>query len=326
MNKGEVYIGMVVYWEDNSGQSHKAIVTNKNESGITISANHYGTALVHPESLVEDRNFRDYNKRIRELNATINSRFDKNSDQDLVFEDGSHVFFTSDTHFSHKNIIRFCDRPFKTTEEMDEMMIEAWNNKVGPDDVVFHLGDFCWGGSENWNRVLDRLDGHIHLIVGNHDVKNIRQGFMKHFDSICFQRQIVVEGRHIYLNHYPLLTWGGLYRDDQDKVWQLFGHVHSRERYNGGADSFRLQYLLPQQMDVGVDSTEDFAPYSWKEVKEFITAQEQIEKAIEEIDIKTQLDRMQEVEHLKLKNQLMYNMLTAEQRKEFESLITDKGE
>ncbi len=325
MNKGEVYIGMVVCWEDNSGQSHNAIVTNKGENGITISANHYGTALVRPESLVEDRDFKDYNKRIKELDAKFNSRFDKNSDQDLVFEDGSHVFFTSDTHFCHRNIIRFCNRPFKTTEEMDEAMIEAWNRKIGPDDTVFHLGDFCWGGSEKWNDILNRLNGHIHLIVGNHDVKNLRQGFTKHFDSICFQRQIVVEGRYIYLNHYPFLTWGGLYRDDRDKVWQLFGHVHSQERYNGGADTYRLQRLLPQQMDVGVDSTEDFAPYSWKEVKDFISAQEQIDKTLEEINIKTQVDRTQEIEHLRLVNKLMNSMLTLEQRIELESLITDKG-
>ena len=325
MNKGEVYIGMVVCWEDNSGQSHNAIVTNKGENGITISANHYGTALVRPESLVEDRDFKDYNKRIRELGANINSKFDKNADKDLVFEDGSHLFFTSDTHFSHKNIIRFCDRPFETIEEMDEAMVEAWNNKVGPDDTVFHLGDVCWGGSENW-KVLDRLNGHIHLIVGNHDVKNLRQSYMKHFESISFQKQIVVEGRSIYLNHYPLLTWGGLYRDDADKVWQLFGHVHSQERYNGGADSCRLQYLLPQQMDVGVDSTEDFAPYSWKEVKDFITTQEKIDRALDDINIQTQLNRMQEIEHLRLVNKLMNSMLTLEQRIELESLMTDKGQ
>ena len=78
--------------------------------------------------------------------------------------DGSRVFFTSDTHFNHTNIIRFCDRPFGSTEEMNEKLIGNWNSVVGPDDIVFHLGDFCLGGSAEWTKVLDRLNGKIYLI------------------------------------------------------------------------------------------------------------------------------------------------------------------
>lgn len=63
--------------------------------------------------------------------------------------DGAKVFFTSDTHFTHANIIRFCSRPFKNVEEMDETMIANWNRVVGENDIVFHLGDFCMGGSAN---------------------------------------------------------------------------------------------------------------------------------------------------------------------------------
>ena len=79
--------------------------------------------------------------------------------------DGSRVFFTSDTHFNHTNIIRFCDRPFGSTEEMNEKLIGNWNSVVGPDDIVFHLGDFCLGGSAEWTKVLDRLNGKIYLII-----------------------------------------------------------------------------------------------------------------------------------------------------------------
>ena len=61
--------------------------------------------------------------------------------------DGNKVFFTSDTHFYHGNIIRFCNRPFKSVEMMNETIISNWNNTVGQDDIVFHLGDFCLGGS-----------------------------------------------------------------------------------------------------------------------------------------------------------------------------------
>ena len=73
--------------------------------------------------------------------------------------DGSRVFFTSDTHFNHTNIIRFCNRPFKDVSHMNETMISNWNRVVGPEDIVFHLGDFCLGGSAEWINVLNRLNG-----------------------------------------------------------------------------------------------------------------------------------------------------------------------
>ena len=68
--------------------------------------------------------------------------------------DGSKVFFTSDTHFYHENIIRFCNRPFKDVEMMNETIIANWNNTIGQDDIVFHLGDFCLGGSAEWSKIL----------------------------------------------------------------------------------------------------------------------------------------------------------------------------
>ena len=70
--------------------------------------------------------------------------------------DGDKVFFTSDTHFNHANIIKFCERPFGSIEEMNEALIANWNRVVGKDDIVFHLGDFCFGGSEAWNSILEK--------------------------------------------------------------------------------------------------------------------------------------------------------------------------
>ena len=78
------------------------------------------------------------------------------------------IFFTSDTHFEHERIIEYCRRPFKDKNEMTEALIKNWNDLIGPDDIVFHLGDFSWGGSAAWNDVLNRLNGHIHLVLGNH--------------------------------------------------------------------------------------------------------------------------------------------------------------
>ena len=99
--------------------------------------------------------------------------------------DGDRLFFTSDTHFNHTNILRYCNRPFKTVGQMNETIITNWNNVVGPDDVIFHLGDFCLGGAEEWNKILDRLNGRIYLVLGNHDIKNIRQGFIDRFEHVA---------------------------------------------------------------------------------------------------------------------------------------------
>lgn len=174
---------------------------------------------------------------------------------------GENVFFTSDTHFNHANIIKFCSRPFKDVEEMNETMISNWNKVVGQNDTVFHLGDFCLGGSAEWTKILDRLNGKIHLIVGNHDMKNLRQGFVGRFEEVVMQRYLVIGNHGIYLNHYPFLCFSGSYKPD---VWQLFGHVHTSEN-NTGLDAKRLQYLYPTQYDVGVDNN-NFTPISYNQI------------------------------------------------------------
>ena len=179
-----------------------------------------------------------------------------------------HTFFTSDTHFNHANIIRFCNRPFKDVEQMNEVMITNWNNAISKDDTVFHLGDFCLGGAAEWTKILDRLNVKIYLIMGNHDLKNIRQGFISRFEHVAMQMRIEIGKKRIYLCHYPFLCFEGSYKDD---VWQLFGHVHTR-RSNSGIDAGRLQYLYPTQYDVGVDNN-NFTPVSFGHVKRIIDKQ-----------------------------------------------------
>ena len=179
-----------------------------------------------------------------------------------------HTFFTSDTHFNHANIIKFCNRPFKDVEQMNDVMIANWNSVIGKDDTVFHLGDFCLGGVAEWTKILDRLNGKIYLIMGNHDLKNIRQGFISRFEHVAMQMRIEIGKKRIYLCHYPFLCFEGSYKDD---VWQLFGHVHTR-RSNSGIDAGRLQYLYPTQYDVGVDNN-NFTPVSFGQVKRIIDKQ-----------------------------------------------------
>ena len=160
--------------------------------------------------------------------------------------DGSKVYFTSDTHFYHLNIIGFCKRPFKNVEDMNETLIENWNRVVSQDDIVFHLGDFCLGGSHEWTKILNRLNGKIYLILGNHDLKNIRQGYTSRFELTSMQMHIEVDKQKIYLNHCPLLCYGGAYGN----TWQLFGHVHT-SKYNTGKDALRLDMIFPTQYDCG---------------------------------------------------------------------------
>ena len=178
------------------------------------------------------------------------------------------VWFTSDTHFYHENILRFCSRPFKDITEMNDALVKNWNETVPEDGIVFHLGDFAFGGSREWNDILSRLNGEIYLILGNHDMKQIGQGFMQRFAHVTQQMTIRVGGQSIVLNHNPFLCYGGSYRN----VWQLFGHVHSGPLSVQGKDIGRLSVLFPRQYDVGVDNN-DFRPVSFAEVKMIIEKQ-----------------------------------------------------
>lgn len=191
---------------------------------------------------------------------------DNKKSGEFIHPDGSKVFFTSDTHFGHSNIITWCNRPFKDVHEMNEALIENWNSTVGPDDVIYHLGDFAFGGSGFWKSIVERLNGKKYLILGNHDEKNIRDGFKVYFEGgIHWQQKIRVEGRAIYLNHCPFLCYGGTYRSESDIVWQFHGHVHEMQGKNLGEDYPRLQYRFPFQYDVGVDFN-DYKPISFTEI------------------------------------------------------------
>nr|DAK03458.1 MAG TPA: metallophosphatase domain protein [Bacteriophage sp.] len=185
------------------------------------------------------------------------------------------TFFTSDSHWGHKRIIELCKRPFKDVEAMNNSLIENWNKVVPKNGIVFHLGDFAFGGSELWNKVLDQLNGKIYLILGNHDRGNLRENYIKKFELVTPQMQIEIEGRSIYLNHYPFLCYGGSWRNPDSAVWQLFGHCHSGPHVNG-ADNNRLDILFPYQYDVGVDNN-NYTPISWQQVKDKIN--QQIEKS-----------------------------------------------
>ena len=270
MDKNYVYTGMIVNY---CNQKH-LILEKKSNTCDLFNCNGGFKVCNIPYTEVNgyySDDIKEYNRNIKSVHCKSSSRLDKSNNQSYIFNDGSRVWFTSDTHFSHDNIIKFCKRPYDDIYTMNEDIIGKWNSLIDEDDTVFHLGDFSYGGSKEWVEVLSRLHGHIHLILGNHDIKNIRQNYHKYFESISSQQLIEVEGQKIYLNHYPFLTYAGIYRREEDTIWQLFGHMHSSNN-SSGMDSGRLQHLLPTQYDVGVDNN-NFKPVNYNEIKNIIRKQ-----------------------------------------------------
>lgn len=185
------------------------------------------------------------------------------------------IWFTSDLHFGHQNIIKFCNRPWETVEEMDKALIENWNSVVGKNDIVFDLGDFAFAPNWRWKEIISQLNGKHYLILGNHDVTRWPgDKVMELFDGVYDQLTLKIDGRYVYLNHYPFLCYGGAWRNPGNAVYQLFGHVHSGPE-SAGKDTDRLLVLFPYQYDVGVDNN-NYRPISWEQVKEMIEFREKI--------------------------------------------------
>lgn len=141
------------------------------------------------------------------------------------------IFFTSDLHFGHENVIRFDNRPFNTVEEMDEEMIKRWNTKVGKGDIVYVLGDFIWKAATNEAvSIIRRLNGQIILIKGNHDrflhnaaAKKALAG-IKDYDDICVTLEDGTTRRCI-LSHYFIPFYNG----HRYQAIHLHGHSHLTE-------------------------------------------------------------------------------------------------
>lgn len=147
----------------------------------------------------------------------------------------SEIFVCSDMHFGHANIIKYCNRPFRDVDHMDEALIENWNEVVRPGDLVYHLGDFCWGADAT--KYTSRLNGDIVNIRGNHDRGAIyAKAFYRQIDEAIVPW---MDGL-VYMNHYPVWMYqydaagGELWRSHQDrspgvKHVLLYGHVHNGE-------------------------------------------------------------------------------------------------
>jgi calcineurin-like phosphoesterase family protein len=166
------------------------------------------------------------------------------------------TWFTSDTHFLHKNILKFCPSTRTGADhiEMTELMIQVWNEKIKPGDTVYHLGDVSFGKHEETTAVLERLNGDLHLIQGNHDKNVVNGPNRKFWKSVQPYLRAKVNGQDIIMFHYPIVEWDAMHYG----TWHLYGHVHGEDMGLNGRKA----------LDAGVDNrfSGDMSPWHFDEV------------------------------------------------------------
>lgn len=166
------------------------------------------------------------------------------------------VWFTSDTHFGHSGILSLAQRPFADADEMDGALVRAINERVGPGDELYHLGDFSYRINKEAAAGIRRRIRcrRVHLVPGNHDKAwEDGEGFLV---EPPIRELKLDDGTRLVLCHYPLMSWNGMHRGSI----HLHGHIHSGAGYN---ESQRDQGI--RRFDVGVDAN-GYAPVSLDDV------------------------------------------------------------
>jgi calcineurin-like phosphoesterase family protein len=184
--------------------------------------------------------------------------------------DHQNVWFTSDCHFCHANVIKYDNRPFNDVEEMNERLILNWNSVVGEKDVVFYLGDLSFDRSGgNTERIVNELNGKIHYILGNHDdERDIRK--LNRFETISDYVNLSINDldnprkkQGIMMMHYPILSWDKAHHGD----WHLHGHCHQ------SLVTQNPEYYKRKVLDMGCNGW-DYRPVSYNEIKAIMAAKE----------------------------------------------------
>lgn len=230
------------------------------------------------------------------------------------------IYFTSDTHFSHGNIIKYSLRPFlpdegwelyfaakedldkrqkekcfdykimpptqaerewkhyrlpkKNVDEHDDALIENWNKMIKPHDRVYHLGDFCFCNPRDAHQILDRLNGQIFLILGNHDktAKQVSGRFIwiKDLFGLKVDDSDTERGRQeIVLCHYSMRVWNKSHHG----AWHCFGHSHGslpdyNKSFDIGVDAVAKRLAIQDGRDPELDTHfEDYRPLTYEEIK-----------------------------------------------------------
>lgn len=182
------------------------------------------------------------------------------------------IWFTSDWHLAHGNIIEYCERPFDTVEQMDNEILKNTKAFVRPDDTLYLLGDIIWKDNEHYREMIKSIDCHRVLISGNHDAswrfhkkgakvaeKWVNEGV---FEEVLERKLIEIEGQSVLLCHFPYSTDSrhdtkySAHLPDDKGAWLFHGHVHQHWTYKS-----------PRQLNVGVDVWNYF-PISWEYASE----------------------------------------------------------
>lgn len=155
------------------------------------------------------------------------------------------IYVTSDLHFGHANIMKFCPKTrghFTDVQHMNEEMIRMWNEVVEPGDLVYFLGDVAFLPSAEAAKILNRLHGDKILIEGNHDVKALKDPvFSRCFKEIHKYYEYNHNGVKVVMFHFPILEWNQMHRGSVC----LHGHLHGSP---SGMEQFRIR-------DVAFDAT-----------------------------------------------------------------------
>lgn len=183
------------------------------------------------------------------------------------------IFYISDLHFSHKNILKYDCRPWFNTEEMNKELINNWNSVVTKDDIVYILGDMFWCGLEESLAILDQLNGEKVLVKGNHDKCNDNR-FRARFMQIVDYIEIKDNNRDVVLCHYPIPC----FKNHFYGWYHLYGHVHTSfeanmmehckkemtelygkqcKMYNVGCMTMLIEYI-PRTLDEIIERGERF--------------------------------------------------------------------
>lgn len=139
----------------------------------------------------------------------------------------ANIFYTSDLHFGHKNILKFNPetRPFSSIEEMEEGIIKTWNETVGAEDTIYILGDFSFYNLTKTVPIICRLSGKKVLIAGNHDKKLLQNSiFQNCFSSVHDYLEVKVQDHYMMMFHFPIWEWNKIHHG----AIHLHGHVHGK--------------------------------------------------------------------------------------------------
>ena len=161
------------------------------------------------------------------------------------------IFLTSDTHFGHDREFLWGPRGFTSSQEHDEAVIKNWNETVGPDDTVYHLGDLMLGDNAHGIECVKRLNGHIKLIRGNHDTDARWKLYatLPNVELIGWAEVIKYKKYQFYLSHHPTLT-SNLEKAPHLRMHliNLYGHTHQMGKFYQD---------MPFMFHVGLDSNDN---------------------------------------------------------------------